>query len=97
MVRTRIRQWLGTVGAAVLGVALITLLGGCASVITRLEGGRLAVLTAQALGVRPGYVTTWGRRREPDGTLIWHAYDQGFFGTRYTCVLKRAAALPSCN
>ncbi len=61
------------VGAITLVAFFLAQVSGCASVITRIEGGRLTVLTARALGVRPSYVITWGRRLEPDGTLIWHA------------------------
>lgn len=87
-----------TAGVVALGVLTLAQLGGCAPVITRIEGGRLTVLTARALGVRPSYVITWGRRLEPDGTLIWHA--RGGDGIRshgYICVLKRGDALPSCG
>jgi hypothetical protein len=65
--------------ATLIAVCAITLLAlsGCASVITRLEGGRFAVLSAQALGIRPADVIISDKRRLPDGEWRWRARTRG--------------------
>ena len=57
--------------------AIAVLLCGCASVIARLEGGRFAVLSAQALATRPANVIVYDKRRLPDGGWRWRARSRG--------------------
>lgn len=72
-----VRVFLLPACAIALGTLGLAQLSGCASVITRLEGGRFAVLSAQALGIRPADVIISDKRRLPDGEWRWRARTRG--------------------
>lgn len=61
------------VGAIAIGALFLALASGCASTLLFLEGGPREVLTAQAVGERPTFITTWGYRKLPDGEWEWRA------------------------
>ena len=79
----------------VASVLALWVLSGCASVVTFVEGGRFAILTAGALGVPTKFITTWDTRKLPDGTWRWKAYDA--LGGTYVCVLAKSAQAAQCS
>ena len=86
--------------AAVAAIALGALLvcaqmSGCASVRTRLEGGPLVQLTAQATGQLPRDLEVTDAREAPDGTWHWRA--SSGLGHEYVCSWMKGRPRAECG